>query len=72
MKGIRSVLSRNGIDISRLDVRVQGGVAHIRGYVKALPNIVIPDLEIEMQRLANVIRQKPEVRTVILEVSAMR
>jgi hypothetical protein len=62
-------LSRHGIDISRADIRVQKGTCYIRGFVAAMPGAKFADLEAEMQRLAHIVRQKPDVRNVILEIS---
>lgn len=69
LKGVRTIFTRHGIDISRADVRVQKGICTIRGLVRPMPNVVVPDLEAEMMRLANIIRQKPDVRNVVLEIS---
>jgi hypothetical protein len=69
MKAARSVLTRKGIDLTRADVRVQRGVCYIRGYIGVNPGVVIANLETEMEQAAHVIRQKPDIRSVILEVT---
>ena len=65
----RSELSRRCIDISRADVRMAHGVLHIRGDLTPLPNCTFSDLKTEVELIARVLRQKPEIREVILEVS---
>ena len=70
LKQVRSVLSRRGIDASRADVRVKGGVCYIRGIVKAIPSAHISDIETEMQQVAHIIRQKPGITNVVLEISS--
>jgi hypothetical protein len=68
-KMVRSVLARRGIDATRADVRVQKGLCSIRGYVSAMPGSHIADIEIEIEQVAHIIRQKGEIRNVILEVT---
>jgi hypothetical protein len=72
VKQVRSILSRRGIDVSRADVRVQNGVAYIRGFVAPMPSANIPDIAIEMEHVAKIIRQKPEIRNVVLEITLPR
>ncbi len=72
LKQVRSILARRGIDASRADVRVQNGVAYIRGFVRAMPSSHISDVAIEMEHVAKIIRQKPEIRNVVLEITVDR
>lgn len=65
----RAELSKKGIDTMRADVRVTHGVLHIRGLVTAMPGTHIEDIKTEVEHWAHVIRQKPEIRDVILECS---
>ena len=67
-KAARSELSRRGIDISRADVRVRNGVCTIRGLVSRIGSAdggIMADLNI----IAKVMRQKSEIKEVVLEVS---
>ncbi len=72
LKGVRTMLTRHGIDISRADVRVQKGICYIRGFISCQPNAHIADLDGEMDRVAHLIRTKPEIRGVVLEVTTTR
>lgn len=69
LKMVRSILGRRGIDVSRADVRVQRGLCSIRGFVGLVAGSHISNLETEMEQVAHIIRQKPEIRNVVLEVS---
>ena len=69
MKQVRMILGRRGIDITRADVRVQNGVCHIRGFVSALPTFSLGNMDTELQQAAQIIRQRPEVTNVIIEVA---
>lgn len=69
MKMVRSVLARRGIDVTRADVRVQKGLCSIRGFVQAAPGARIPNIESEMELVAKILRQKAEIRSVILEIT---
>lgn len=66
-KAARAELAKRGIDCTMADLRVTHGTLHIRGTVKAYRGVVIPDLRAEMETIGRVLRQKPEVREVILE-----
>lgn len=66
-KSARSELSRRGIDITLADMRVMHGVCHIRGTVRALKSANIPDLKVEMEKIAKILRTKPEIKDVIID-----
>lgn len=67
-KAARSELARRGIDVSRADVRVSRGICTIRGLVcRCVGNE--PNLMAEMHQAAKAIRQRSEIREVVMEVS---
>lgn len=68
MKAARQELSRRGIDVSRADVNVRRGVCSIRGLVGRLVGSE-PNLMPEIMQAAKAIRQRAEIRDVVVEVS---
>ena len=67
LKAARSVLSRRGIDTTKADVRVMHGVLIIRGQVTAVRGSTVKDVRAEMENISKVLRQKPEIRDVVLD-----
>lgn len=68
-KAVRNILNKRGIDISRCDIRVFKGHCDIRGVLQTLKNSDIVDLNQELPELIKLIRRKPEIRDVNLEVT---
>lgn len=68
-KVARSMFSRRGIDTSRADLRVMHGVAYLRGTVSAVRGAGVGDLKAECELIARLLRQKPEIRDVVLDVT---
>jgi hypothetical protein len=68
---VRSELSRRGVDIGRADVRLMHGVLTIRGTVKSAPGSHFDDLKTEMEQIARFLRQRAEIREVILDCAYM-
>jgi len=66
-KAARAEMAKRGVDMTLADMRCMHGVLHIRGTVRALRGSNIIDLKSEMELIARVLRQKPEIRDVILE-----
>ena len=66
---VRSIMARRGIDVSRCDLRVTHGVCYVRGLVQAMKGVVIPDLKSEMDNIAKVLRQKQDIREVVMELT---
>ncbi|HMS54886.1 MAG TPA: hypothetical protein PKA27_05755 [Fimbriimonadaceae bacterium] len=66
-KIVRSIFARRGIDTSRADLRVMHGVAYIRGTVTAIRGSGVTDVKAECEIIARVLRQKPEIRDVVLD-----
>lgn len=67
LRQARTELSKRGIDIARTDVQLRKGVLTVRGVVTPSPGSNIPDVKIEMDHIARLLRQKPEIREVILD-----
>lgn len=68
LKTARSILNRRGIDTTKADVRVLHGVLHIRGQISANKGVDFTDLKVEMENIVRVLRQKPGIRDVVLDV----
>jgi hypothetical protein len=64
---VRSELARRGIDTGRADVHLLRGVLTIRGSIKAAPGSHFGDLKTEMENIARFLRQRAEVREVVLD-----
>lgn len=67
-KSARQELARRGIDVSRADIRVSNGICTIRGMVCRTSGSD-PHLMVELQQAAKVIRQRSEIRDVVLDVT---
>lgn len=68
-KAVRNLLSKRGVDISRCDIRVFKGHCAIRGVLTLFKGSDIKDLANEMPELVKLIRRKPEIRDVDLEIT---
>ena len=68
-KAVRNILNKRGVDISRCDIRVFKGHCDIRGVLQTMKGSDIIDLEKELPELVKLIRRKPEIRDVNLEVT---
>ncbi len=66
-KYARSEVGRRGIDLTQADLRVMHGVCYIRGSIRALRSANIPDLHSEMEKIAKILRTKPEIKDVVLD-----
>lgn len=65
---VRSELARRGIDTGRADVRLMHGVLTIRGTVGLAAGAQIPsDLKTEMDQIARFLRQRADIREVIID-----
>jgi hypothetical protein len=67
-KAVRNILNKKGIDISRCDIRVFKGHCDIRGVLSVYKGSNV-DLNNELPELIKLIRRKPEIRDVNLEVT---
>lgn len=68
MKAARQEFSRRGIDVSRADVSVRSGVCTVRGLVGRLTGSD-PNLMAEVLLAAKAIRQRSEIKDVVMEVT---
>ncbi|HWA82843.1 MAG TPA: hypothetical protein VG820_05400 [Fimbriimonadaceae bacterium] len=66
-KAARAEFSKRGIDMTMADLRCMHGTLYVRGTVKAYRGSPITDIRAEMEIIARVLRQKPDIRDVILE-----
>lgn len=66
-KLVRSLFGRRGIDVTRADLRVMHGVLYIRGAVSAIPGSGIVDLKLEVQNIARLLTQKPDIKDVVID-----
>jgi hypothetical protein len=64
----RSEFARRGVDISRADLYVMHGILYMRGEVKPMPKSLILDMNSEMGIIAKILRQRPEIRDIVLDV----
>ncbi|MCS7272749.1 MAG: BON domain-containing protein [Fimbriimonadales bacterium] len=64
---LRDITKRH-IDTSRLDVQVYHGVVYLRGVVSALRGHDI-DVQAEMEIIRRILRQRPGVRDVVIDVT---
>lgn len=72
MKSARTILTRKGFDMARMDLRVQKGICYIRGIVAPLPGVTMENMETAMEHCGQLIRQKPEIRMVVIECTYQR
>lgn len=66
---VRSELARRGIDTGRADVRLMHGVLTIRGQIAVAKGASVPDARIEMEHIARFLRQRADIREVVLDCS---
>lgn len=66
-KAARAELAKRGVDVTMADLRCMHGVLYVRGTVKPYRGSPITDIRAEMEIVARVLRQKAEIRDVVLE-----
>jgi hypothetical protein len=66
-KAARAEIGRRGFDITHTDIRVMHGICYVRGTIKVLRGSNIPDGKTEMEKLAKILRSKPEIKDVVLD-----
>jgi len=67
MRATRVEFSKRGVELGRADVRITHGVLQIRGTISAIRGANIKNLEVEVETIARVLRQKPDIKNVIIE-----
>jgi hypothetical protein len=68
-RAARTIMNKHGLDVSRATISVQHGICHIRGIVGAMAGYKITDVQAEVERVGQFIRQKPGIRQVVVEIS---
>lgn len=68
-KVARAEFARRQVDISRANLFMNHGVLYVRGEVLPSPDASYGDLQNEMYLIARILRQRPEIREVILETT---
>lgn len=66
-KAARSEMGKRGIDMTHADIRVMHGICYIRGTVKAIRGGVSGDIKSAMEMVAKVLKQKAEIKDVVLD-----
>lgn len=66
----RAEFARRGLDITRSDLYVMHGVMYMRGEVSLMPNVHVTDINAEMNLVTKILRQRPEIRDIVMEVKA--
>jgi hypothetical protein len=67
-KLVRRDFGRSGLDITYTDIRVLHGVVYIRGTVSVNKATEVEDPKAEMERVARVLRQRPGIKDVVVDV----
>lgn len=68
-KTARQILGRRGIELTRVDLRVMHGVLYIRGQASKMRGFEIPDLRAELENCGRILRQKPGIKDVVIDVT---
>jgi hypothetical protein len=68
LRQVRTELTKRGVDIGRADLQMRNGVLTMRGSVGGMPGVAIPDLKLEVEHIARLLRQKPDIRDVIVDL----
>jgi hypothetical protein len=67
---VQREIGRRSIDSSRLDVKVIHGVVYLRGVIRRIRGHDV-DLNKELEVIHRVLRAKPEIREVIIDVNVI-
>jgi hypothetical protein len=68
-KMTRSEFGRRGVDMMLAEVQVIHGIVYLRGIVQRTKSGEYDDLKVEVAHIARLLRQKPEVRDVVVDVT---
>ncbi len=60
---------KHRVDVNLADLRVSHGVVYLRGIVRAERGAPYTSLQAECEKIARIIRQKANVRDVVLDVT---
>jgi hypothetical protein len=65
----RREFNRHLVDVTMADIRVSNGIVYIRGMVQAQRTAHYADVEEECQRIVRILKQRPEIRDVAMDVT---
>ena len=65
----RREFNKHHVDITMCDIRVSHGTVFVRGTVQAQKGAHYHDVEEECKRIARILRQRPEIRDIVLDCS---
>lgn len=63
----RREFNKHLVDVTRADIRVNHGTVFIRGTIQAQRGSHYQDVEEECQRIVRILKQRPEIRDVIVD-----
>ena len=67
-KLVRKEFGRSGLDITYTDLRVMHGTCYIRGTISLSRGGDAVDPKAELERVARIIRQRPGIKDVVIDV----
>lgn len=68
-KLVRKEFGKSGLDITYADLRVMHGICYIRGTVAINKGVDgVDDPKAEMERIARILRQRPGIKDVVVDV----
>ena len=65
----RREFNKHLVDVTQTDIRVNHGTVFIRGTIQAQRGSHYKDVEEEVQRIIRILRQRPEIRDVVIDCS---
>ena len=66
-KLVRREFNKHLVNVTMADIRVAHGTVFIRGVVHAQRGAHYHDVEEEVKRIVRILRQRPEIRDVVLD-----
>jgi len=63
----RREFNKHLVDVTQADIRVNHGTVHVRGTIQAQRGSHYHDVEEECQRICRILRQRPEIRDVVMD-----
>jgi hypothetical protein len=67
-KLVRKEFGRSGLDITYADIRVMHGTCYIRGSISLSKAGEAVEPKAEMERIVRIIRQRPGIKDVVVDV----
>ncbi len=68
LRQVRTELTKRGIDIGRADIQMRNGHLTMRGSVSPMAGVTIPDIRMEVEHIARLLRQKPDIHDVVVDI----